>query len=146
MDQERTKYFMGVSVLASKRSKCLSRQVGAVLISDRFHILSVGYNGPPSKVGHCTKCRRIDSPGKNLELCYAVHAEANALLQCRDINKISAVFTTDKPCQMCTNMLLNTSCQTIYFLKDYPHYSEEIWINQNRRIIQIDRFPELITG
>jgi len=74
-------YFMELAEIVSKRSTCIKRKVGAVLIKDN-HILSTGYNGAPSGFTHCTiqTCVRKNlKPGKHPELCRGVHAEANCV-------------------------------------------------------------------
>lgn len=106
-------YFMGIAKAVSKRSPCLNRQVGCVLLDKNNHIMSTGYNGPPSGVVHCTQCRRSE-PGRDLYLCEAVHAEMNALLQCRNTNEIVSAFITINPCMICARLLANTSCEYIY--------------------------------
>ena len=78
-------YFLGICNAVAKGSKCLSRQIGAVLVRDGV-IVSTGYNGPPRKVPHCvpvedaqgnfTCKRRAHYPsGEGLHLCPAAHAE-----------------------------------------------------------------------
>src|SRR5690242_6849402 len=78
-------YFMEITHLVAKRSTCLRRQVGAVLVKDK-NILATGYNGAPSGVAHCLEvgCLReklaIPS-GERHELCRGLHAEQNAIIQ-----------------------------------------------------------------
>ncbi len=73
--------FMGIAKLLARRSTCLTRQVGCVLLDKEGHILSTGYNGIPAGVDHCTTklCPRIGTQGKNLDLCTAIHSETNAV-------------------------------------------------------------------
>ena len=78
-------YFLGIADLVSKRSTCLRRRVGAVLVKDR-HILATGYNGAPSGLPHCLDIgcllQQLNVPsGERHELCRALHAEQNALIQ-----------------------------------------------------------------
>jgi dCMP deaminase len=113
-------YFLRLAHTVALRSPCIERQVGCVLVDDRNHILSTGYNGPPSKVEHCQYCRRKDSEaGRDLYLCQSVHAEMNALLQCPDVNKIEIAYVTVNPCQICLRLLANTSTKIITFNKIY---------------------------
>ena len=80
-------YFMSMAELASKRSTCLRRHVGAVIVRDN-QVLSTGYNGAPKGLPNCcdlNECLRqkLGIPsGERHELCRAVHAEANAITQC----------------------------------------------------------------
>ncbi|HNQ43785.1 MAG TPA: deaminase, partial [Candidatus Cloacimonadota bacterium] len=78
-------YFMQMAFLASKRSTCLRRAVGAALVRDN-QVISTGYNGSPKLSPHCseTGCLReqLNVPsGEKHELCRGVHAEQNAIIQ-----------------------------------------------------------------
>lgn len=71
--------------------------------------------------------------GTNLDGCHAIHAETNALMQCRDVYEIDSIYVTSSPCISCTKMLLNTSCRRVVFLGDYPHpASKDLWVNSGR--------------
>ena len=78
-------YFMEMAELTARRSTCLRRSVGAVIVKDK-HIVATGYNGAPRRVEHCEEkggCMRqqLGVPsGQRHELCRAVHAEQNALI------------------------------------------------------------------
>jgi dCMP deaminase len=97
-------------------------------------VLSTGYNGKPRGFGHCIQspCEGSLSPsGTNLDSCEAVHAEQNALLQCKNVNEIHSAYLTDSPCMSCVKLLLNTSCSHIHFLREYPHpQAKEIWLRK----------------
>lgn len=79
-------YFMEMAVLTAKRSTCLRRKVGAVIVKDK-HIIATGYNGAPRGIMHCAErggCVRekLGVPsGERHELCMALHAEQNAIIQ-----------------------------------------------------------------
>ncbi|HNW39369.1 MAG TPA: cytidine/deoxycytidylate deaminase family protein, partial [Candidatus Omnitrophota bacterium] len=78
-------YFLEMASLVAKRSTCLRRSVGAVLVKDK-RILATGYNGAPSGLKHCGEvgCLRLKlkvPSGERHELCRALHAEQNALIQ-----------------------------------------------------------------
>src|SRR5664279_720488 len=78
-------YFLGIAAEVAKRSTCLRRHVGAILVLEK-HLLATGYNGPPSGVPHCDQdgClrERLQVPsGERHELCRGLHAEMNAILQ-----------------------------------------------------------------
>lgn len=110
-------YFIELTKIVAKRSPCLSRQVGCVLVDKNNIILSTGYNGPPRGQGHCIECIRQKT--NNIHLCRAIHAEQNALLFCPDINKIEKAYITHSPCNTCMKLFLNTSCKEIIYLEDY---------------------------
>ncbi len=130
-------YFLGMAELVATRGTCARRAVGCVLTNIRGHVLATGFNGVASGLEHCTdkpcpgaKC----ASGEGLELCEAIHAEQNALLQCHDVQTIEACYCTTAPCITCTKLLLNTSCQVIWFLEDYPQAAaaKKLWISAGR--------------
>ena len=78
-------YFMEIATVVSKRSNCMRRSVGAVVMKDN-HILSTGYNGTPRGVkncfaGGCPRCAATTKSGAHLEECLCTHAEQNAICQ-----------------------------------------------------------------
>jgi dCMP deaminase len=122
MRPSKQEFFMLMALLCARRATCSRRSVGCVLVDGRSHVLSTGYNGPVAGMPHCIdhKCAGADQPsGKGLDLCEAVHAEENALLQCRDIYAIEACYCTTAPCPRCLRQLMNTSCEIIYYIEDY---------------------------
>lgn len=129
-------YFLLMATLASTRSTCARRRVGCILVNYRNHVLATGYNGVAAGLPHCIdhKCPGADLPsGQGLHLCQAIHAEENALMQCKDINLIHTAYVTASPCVRCIRMLLGTSCQKIVFLQEYPHSeSAALWVGCGR--------------
>ncbi len=120
-------YFLELAILVSKRSTCLRRKVGSVLVKDK-RILATGYNGAPSGLKHCidTECLRdkLGIPsGERHELCRGLHAEQNVLLQAAlhgIITKGSILYITNQPCIICTKMLINAGINEIIIGGDYP--------------------------
>lgn len=130
---DKDKYYLEIAKVISKRASCARRAVGCVLIDYIGHILSTGYNGPPAGFIHCTDtpCAGAASEsGKDLDLCEAIHAEQNALLQCTNVNNIYTIYTTTFPCIHCTKLLLNTSCKRIVYADTYPHQLDamRMWV------------------
>lgn len=120
-------YFMDIAELVASRSTCLRRQVGAVIVKDR-RIISTGYNGAPRGVSHCLDvgCLReqLGVPsGERHELCRAVHAEQNAIIQAA-LHGVSTngatLYCTAQPCVLCAKMLLNAGIKEIFFRGSYP--------------------------
>ena len=119
-------YFMDITALVAKRSTCLRRAVGAIIVKDK-QILSTGYNGAPSNVRHCREvgCLRekLNVPsGQRHELCRGIHAEQNAIIQAafhgvsvRD----ASLFCTNQPCSICAKMIINAGIQKIYYRSGY---------------------------
>ena len=120
-------YFMAIAGEVSRRSTCLRRQVGAVLVVDR-RLLATGYNGAPSGVPHCAEsgCLRQQMAvpsGERHELCRGLHAEQNAIIQAAKHGVRIAgatLYTTHHPCSMCAKMSINAGIERIVCREDYP--------------------------
>jgi dCMP deaminase len=124
-------YFSKMTEVVSTRSTCRHRRVGCILVSERGHVLATGYNGAPKGLPHCldlSSCAR-KAAGKEWEKCRATHAEANALLQCKDIFSIHYAFVSYTPCGMCIKLLMNTSCKIIVYNNIYPNALEHAKIS-----------------
>lgn len=108
-------YFMKMAFLAAERSTCCRRHVGAVLVRDN-HVLSTGYNGACAGLSDCLElgCLRDEmgiSSGTRHEICRAVHAEQNAIIQAalHGVSVLGAtMYCTHTPCVLCTKMLVNS--------------------------------------
>jgi len=120
-------YFMSIAELASTRSTCLRRQVGAVIVKEK-RILATGYNGAPKGLVHCLEigCLReqMSVPsGERHELCRAIHAEQNAVVQAAnsgvDITG-STIYSTTFPCSLCSKIIINSSIVRIVCKEGYP--------------------------
>ncbi len=120
-------YFMEITSVVAKRSTCLRRQVGAILVKDK-HILTTGYNGAPKRLAHCaeTGCLRQQMgipSGERHELCRALHAEQNAMIQAANLGisiEGSTLYSTTAPCSLCAKMLINAGVVRVVFAGDYP--------------------------
>jgi len=120
-------YFIEMARLVSKRSTCLRRYVGAVLVKDK-RILATGYNGAPRGLKHCVEVgclrKKLNIPsGERHELCRALHAEQNALIQASLYGisvKGSMLYSTCQPCVICAKMLINAGIEEIVVLEGYP--------------------------
>ena len=129
-------YFLKMALLVSERGTCARRKVGSIFINSKKHIIATGYNGNPAGHNHCIDkpCKGANSKsGTDLELCEAIHAEQNALLQCKDVYEIDIVYCTVSPCIHCVKLLLNTSARKIIFCEEYVHKdAKRLWINSHR--------------
>jgi dCMP deaminase len=141
-------WLLELAGVVAKRGTCVRRQVGCVLADAAGHVLATGYNGVASGVPHCSEghpCGGADLPsGQGLDLCEAVHAEQNALLQCHDVGLIRTCYVTVSPCVTCTKLLLNTACQRIVYAERYAHDDAacELWTrlqsyNQRREWLRL---------
>ena len=120
-------YFMGITQLVSKRSTCLRRKVGALIVKDK-QILTTGYNGAPCGLSHCLEigCLREKNriiSGERQELCRGLHAEQNAIVQaalCGVNIKGSILYCTNQPCITCAKMIINSGINKIVYKEKYP--------------------------
>lgn len=121
-------YFMQMAELAASRSTCMRRNVGAVIVKDK-HVIASGYNGAPKGILHCEErggCYRqkmgIPS-GERQELCMAVHAEQNAIVQAAALGlniEGATMYVTHQPCIVCAKMIINAGIKRIVIREGYP--------------------------
>lgn len=120
-------YFMEITHLVAKRSTCLRRHVGAVIVRSK-RILSTGYNGAPRGLPHCseTGCLRekLGVPsGQRHELCRGLHAEQNAIIQAALFGvsiEGAQFYCTVQPCIVCAKMIINAGIERVVFEHSYP--------------------------
>jgi dCMP deaminase len=118
-------YFMEIASVVAKRSTCLRNQVGALFVKDK-RLLSTGYNGAPAGLPHCEDvgCAREGVPsGTRHELCRAVHAEQNAIIQAA-LHGVSiegaTLYCTHQPCILCAKMMINARIVRVVYAMRYP--------------------------
>ncbi len=138
-------YFMDIALLVAKRSTCLRRAVGALIVKDK-RILSTGYNGAPSGIRHCGEvgCLRetmkIES-GQRHELCRGIHAEQNAIIQAAYHGvpiKGASLYCTNLPCVICTKMIINAGIKKIYYQEGYADtLSNDMLLEAGIEVIQL---------
>ncbi|MCD6267256.1 MAG: dCMP deaminase family protein [Thermotogaceae bacterium] len=120
-------YFMKVAMLLKERSTCIHRKVGALIVKNN-RILATGYNQPPSHFPHCDEigCIRDDlgiESGEHQEICYALHAEQNALMQAARFGISTdgaTMYVTHKPCSICARLIINAGIKRVVYHYDYP--------------------------
>lgn len=124
-------WFMELARVVALRGTCARRKVGCVLANSKGHVIATGYNGVARGVVHCTArpCPGLGmASGTGLDLCAAIHAEQNALLQCRDVDDIRICYTTTEPCAHCAKLLLNTGCEIVIY--DEAYTKDKAGLNQ----------------
>ena len=110
-------YFMGVAILASKRSKDPNTQVGACIVDENNIILSTGYNGFP--YGCSDDEFPWDRSGEDTKYKYVVHAELNAILNARGKNLNNARIYVDLfPCNECAKAIIQSGIKEVVYLYD----------------------------
>jgi dCMP deaminase len=120
-------YFMKLAWLVAERSTCRRHHVGAVIVRDK-RILTTGYNGAAKGTKDCLSlgCLRsiLNIPsGQKHEICRAVHAEQNAIIQggYNGINiKDSILYCTHSPCVLCAKMIVNVEIKKVITNIKYP--------------------------
>ena len=114
-------YFLGVAMLAARRSKDPSTQVGACIVSPDNIIISTGYNGMPKG------CSDDEFPwereGEETKYPYVVHAELNAILNSNGRNlRGSRIYVALFPCNECAKAIIQSGIKEIIYLSDkYAH-------------------------
>ena len=110
-------YFMGVSILAAKRSKDPSTQVGACIVDQNNVILTTGYNGFPK--GCSDDEFPWDREGETTKYPYVVHAELNAILnaQGKDLNG-SKIYVDLFPCNECAKAIIQSGIKTVVYAEN----------------------------
>ena len=119
-------YFMGIAMLAARRSKDPSTQVGACIVSPDNIIISTGYNGMPK--GCSDDEFPWDREGEETKYPYVVHAELNAILNAsgRDLRG-SRLFVALFPCNECAKAIIQSGVKEVIYLSDkYAHTSTTI--------------------
>lgn len=139
-------YFMEIVDLIKNRSTCKRRQVGALIVKDK-RILATGYNGAPMGCKHCDEvgCLRekLNVPsGERHELCRAIHAEQNAIVQAAYSGtsvKDGILYVTNQPCVLCAKMAINAGIKKIVFKGDYPdNLAMELLKEAGIRVVKFD--------
>ena len=116
--------------LVSTWSSCYktNRQVGAVVVRDK-RILTTGYNGAPAGVesckerGECLREKLGIASGTRQEMCYAVHAEQNAIIQAAKLGitlEGATLYCTHQPCSMCSRMIINSGIVRVVYEHGSP--------------------------
>ncbi|MBQ1406635.1 MAG: cytidine/deoxycytidylate deaminase family protein [Eubacterium sp.] len=139
-------YFMEMAELTAKRSTCLRRHVGAVIVKDR-HIIATGYNGAPRGIPHCAEqggCLRekLNVPsGERHELCRALHAEQNAIIQVATLGHSvegGTIYITNQPCSICAKMIINAGIERIVVRGGYPdELAEELLDQAGLKVVRL---------
>lgn len=140
-------YFLKISMLVSERSTCLRHNVGAVIVRDR-RILSTGYNGAAAGVKDCLElgCLRDEQEipsGTRHEICRAIHAEQNAIIQSAlhgVSTEDSTIYCTHSPCILCAKMIANARIKRFVTYGKYPDESfKRLFEEAGIEFVQLDK-------
>ncbi|MCK5533939.1 cytidine/deoxycytidylate deaminase family protein [bacterium] len=139
-------YFIEIAQNVAKRSTCLRRKVGCIIVKNK-KIISTGYNGAVSGLIHCNErgCLRDKMnilPGKSQELCWGLHAEQNALLFTITHGvslSNAALYCTHQPCILCAKMIVQAGIKKVIFCGSYPDkLALDIFHEANVKSQQVD--------
>ena len=123
-------YFLKIASVVAERSTCHRHHVGAVAVRSK-HILATGYNGAPSGLKDCLElgCLRDDMSvpsGTRHEICRAIHAEQNVIIQAA-LHGVSlegaTIYVTHSPCILCAKMLVNAKIKRFVTFGEYADNS-----------------------
>ena len=120
--------FMEMARLVSGWASCNRRKVGAVIVKDK-RVMTTGYNGAPAGLRTCRErqeCMRRKlgiASGTRAELCYAIHAEQNAIIQAAKLGVSidgATLYCTHQPCSVCAKMIINAGIRRVVYQEGYP--------------------------
>jgi len=126
-------YFMGVALLAAKRSKDPSTQVGACIVDDCNVILSTGYNGFPK--GCSDDAFPWNRDGDDNKYPFVVHAELNAILNANGKSlKNARLYVALFPCNECAKAIIQSGIKEVIFLSD--KYADDKMTKASKRMLK----------
>ena len=139
--------FMQLAETVAEWSSCYqeNRHVGAVAVRDK-RILTTGYNGAPAGIDSCAErgecLRRVKNiaSGTMQEVCYAVHAEQNAIIQAAKLGvslEGATMYVTHQPCVICSRLIINSGIKKVIYKNGYPDaFALELFRQSNVEIIK----------
>ena len=124
------KRFMDMAVRIGDWSSCYqqNRHVGAVIVKNK-RIIATGYNGAPQGIescmekGECLRKKLGIESGTRHEICYAVHAEQNAIIQAARVGcsvEGCTLYCTHQPCVICAKIIINSGIKRVVYKEGYP--------------------------
>ena len=122
--------FMEMAQLVSTWASCYQeeRKIGAVIVKDK-RVMTTGYNGAPAGLptckerGECLRRKLGVASGTHAEICYAVHAEQNAIIQAARLGVSidgATLYCTHQPCVLCAKMIVNAGITRVVYGEGYP--------------------------
>ena len=124
------KRFMEMCSLIATWASCYqeNRKIGAVIVKNK-RIVTTGYNGAPAGIrtcverGECLREKLGIPSGTRHEICYAVHAEQNAIIQAARLGSSidgATLYCTHQPCVLCAKMIVNSGIRRVVYREGYP--------------------------
>lgn len=143
------KRFLDMADLVGTWSSCYkeNRHVGAVIVKNK-RIMTTGYNGAPAGIKSCVErgeCLRVKlgiPSGTRQEMCYAIHAEQNAIIQAAKLGVNidgATLYCTHQPCSICTRMIINAGIKRVVYKHPYPdEFSMTLFKEARVEVVQLD--------
>ena len=141
--------FMDMARLVASWTSCFNegRAIGAIIVKDK-RVLATGYNGAPAGLktcrerGECMRRKLGVASGTHAELCFAIHAEQNAIIQAAKLG-ISidggTLYCTHQPCSMCTRIIINAGIRRVVYEQGYPdNFSLELFREAGTQLERFD--------
>ena len=125
-----------------------NRKIGAVIVKNK-RIVTTGYNGAPAGIrtcverGECLRQKLGIPSGTRAELCYAVHAEQNAIIQAARLGSSidgATLYCTHQPCVLCAKMIVNSGIRRVVYREGYPDDFARQMLSEGG--VALERFPE----
>ena len=122
--------FMELAEVISSWASCYQqdRKIGAVIVKNK-RIVTTGYNGAPAGIqtcmerGECLRKKMGIASGTKHEICYAIHAEQNAIIQAAKLGSSiegATLYCTHQPCVICAKMIVNSGITRVVYKHGYP--------------------------
>ena len=123
------------------------RAIGAVIVKDK-RIMTTGYNGAPAGLktckerGECLRRKLGIASGTRAEVCYAIHAEQNAIIQAAKLGSSiegATLYCTHQPCVICAKMIVNSGITKVIYGEGYPdEFARKIFEMANVEIVKYE--------
>ena len=153
--RDKVNYYLDLAEVVSKRSTCLRRRYGAVIVNND-EVISTGYVGAPrarkncSDIGECVRIKMNIPRGQRYELCRSVHAEMNAIISASRNQMLGASLyltgvevdsgeyvANSNSCSMCKRVIINAGIETVYIRdtkNEYRKISVNDWIDNDESL------------
>lgn len=141
--------FMELTHAIANWSSCYqkNRKIGAIIVRNK-RIITTGYNGAPAGIkscverGECLRRNRNIPSGTHQELCYAIHAEQNAIIQAAKLGvsiEGATLYCTHQPCVICAKMIVNAGIARVVYGEGYPDdFAIQIFGEAD---VRLERYP-----
>ena len=142
--------FMETARLVATWASCYQpeRKIGAVIVKNK-RIVTTGYNGAPAGIktcverGECLRKKLGIASGTKHEICYAIHAEQNAIIQAAKLGSSiegATLYCTHQPCAICAKMIVNSGITRVVYKHGYPDEFAVQMLTEGG--VQLERFIE----